>query len=215
MVATGRPAMLLDEILPEFDATIIEHVVIDASTSAVYETAREMDFMQIRSPLLDAIMSLRDAPMRLSRALGRRPTPRPQPTMRLADLLDPVDGNSPEGWVGLGDEPGRELVFGAIGKVWKPDIEWKSVSAAAFRDFAEPDYAKLAVGFSIRGYGTNRTLLSYESRTAGTDDAARRKFLRYWWLIRPFVRFVMRAAVRTVKQLAEDAIATPSPVRRL
>ncbi len=78
-----------------------------------------------------------------------------------------------------------------------------------FRGFSEPDYAKLAVSFSVRHYGTERTLLSYEARTAGTDPASRRKFLRYWWVVRNFVHFVMRAAVTTVKGLAEEGSASP------
>lgn len=94
--------------------------------------------------------------------------------------------------------------------MWKPDIEWKTVSSDRFTTFAEPDYAKLAVGLSSRSYGDERSLLSYEARTAGTDDESRRKFLRYWWLVRPFVRFVMRAAVTTVKDLAEDQAVRPN-----
>lgn len=99
-----------------------------------------------------------------------------------------------------------ELVFGAIGKVWQPDIEWKPVPAADFANFAEPGFAKIAAGFSIRNYGESRSLLSYEARTAGTDEESRRRFRRYWWLARRFVGVVMRAALRTARDLAE-----PSP----
>jgi len=207
----NRPIeMLIDELLPEFDATIIEHIVIDASPQVVYEAIREMDFMQIHSPLVDAAMAARDLPAKIGRKLGRRPAPGPPPAMRLADLFDDSAGaNGLEGFLALGEVPGRELVFGAIGKVWRPDIEWKPVVTDVFRDFAEPDYAKIAVGFSVRAYGTDRTLLSYEARTVGTDDAARRKFLRYWRMVRRFVHFVMRAAVVTVKHLAEERVSAP------
>ena len=203
-MTTGSGEMLLDEVLPEFNATIIEHVVIDAPLEVVFETAREMDFMQVHSPMVDALMFVRGLPERIRGRLGNRPPPSPPPAMRLADLFDgSADPEVLEGWLALGEVPGRELAFGAIGKVWQPDIEWKRVTADAFRDFADPDYAKMAVGFSVRAYGKNRTLLSYEARTACTDAAARRKFLRYWWLVRRFVHFVMRAAVITVKDLAE------------
>lgn len=205
----AKETMLIDEVLSPFDATIIEHIVIDAPPVVVYETAREMDFMQIHSPLVDAVMNVRTLPTRVGSLLGAKPAPSAAPTMRLAELLDrSAEPEGLEGWLGLGEVPGREIVFGAIGKVWQPDIDWKSVSAEEFRDFAEPDYAKVAVGFSIRAYGTERSLLSYEARTAGTDDAARQKFLRYWWLVRRFVHFVMRAAVVTVKDLAEEAEAS-------
>lgn len=211
-MTVGPGEMLIDEWLPDFDATIIEHIVIDSPPDVVYRAARDLDFMAVHSPIVDAVMYLRALPERIGRRARGGPAPPPLPTMRLADLFDESAGpEGLEGWLALGEVPGQELVFGAIGKVWQPDIDWKTVPADAFRDFADPDYAKLVVGFSVRDYGKDRTLLSYEARTAGTDAAARRKFLRYWWLVRRFVRFVMRAAVVTVKDLAEGGGTGLSP----
>lgn len=198
--------MLIDEILPEFDATIIEHVVVDAPPKVVFDAARDMDFLQVHSPVVDAAMYVRGLPDRIGRQFGSDKTSPPPPEMRLADLFDQsADSEAFNGWLGLAEVPERELVFGAIGKIWQPDIEWKPVTADAFADFAEPDYAKMAVVFSMREYGADRTLLSYEARTAGTDDDASRKFLRYWGIVSRFVRFVMRAGVKTVKDLAEES----------
>lgn len=196
--------MLIDKILPHFDTTTVGHTVIDAPCDVVFETVREMDFLQIHSPAVDTLMFVRDLPGQIARRLGRRPPSAPPPSMRLADMLD--DSSDPdelEAWFGLGEVPGQELVFGAIGKVWQPDIDWKPVTADEFGEFAEPDYAKIAAEFSVRSYGDDRSLLSYEARTAVTDAAARRKFLRYWWLVRPFVRLVMQAALATAKDEAE------------
>jgi len=196
--------MLIDEILPEYDTTIIEHLVVDAPGDVVYQTARNMDFLQIHSPAVDALMFTRGLPERLARWLRRRPTPPSPPAMRLADMFDGSgDPDVLAGWSALGEIPGRELVFGAIGKVWQPNIEWRAVTAEEFRQFSQADFAKIAAGFSIRPYGRSRSLLSYEARTAGTDDAARRRFLRYWWLVRRFVHIVMRAAVVSIKESAE------------
>ncbi|MDH4278714.1 MAG: hypothetical protein OEW83_11605 [Acidimicrobiia bacterium] len=196
--------MLIDEILPEYDTTIIEHLVVDAPGDVVYQTARNMDFLQIHSPAVDALMFTRGLPERLARWLRRRPTPPSPPAMRLADMFDGSgDPDVLAGWSALGEIPGRELVFGAIGKVWQPNIEWRAVTAEEFSQFSQADFAKIAAGFSIRPYGRSRSLLSYEARTAGTDDAARRRFLRYWWLVRRFVHIVMRAAVVSIKESAE------------
>lgn len=195
--------MLIDGVMPEFDATIIEHIVIDAPPDVVYQSCRGLDFMRVHSPLLDAIMFARGLPEKIGRIRRNRPSSPPPPAMRLADLFDDSAGNVLEGWLGLSEVEGREILFGAIGKVWQPDIDWRSVTAEEFAGFAEPDYARIAVGFSIRDYGANRSLLSYEARTQGTDAAATRKFLRYWWLVRRFVHVVMRAAVVTVRDLAE------------
>ena len=203
--------MLIDRVLPRFDATIIEHIVVDAPPEVVVRTAREMDFLQIHTPLVDALMAARGLPARIGRRFGNRPAPPPPPAMRLADLFDaPGSADALEGWVGLGEEPGRELVFGAVGKFWQASIDWRTVTAEAFPTFDEPDHAKIAAGFSVREYGSHRTLLSYEARTAATDPAARRKFLRYWRLVRWFVGVVMRAALVTIKDLAEQGDHEPA-----
>jgi hypothetical protein len=54
-------------------------------------------------------------------------------------------------------------------------------------------------------YGERSTLLSYECRTVTTDPESRRRFLRYWWLIRPFVGHIMRATVNQIKDNAESS----------
>ena len=195
---------MIDNHLADYDASIIEHIVVDAPREVVHKAARNMDFLDVHTPAIDTLMFVRALPGRLRKRRGRRPAP-PAPTaIRLADMFD--RSSHPQlldGWVGLAEEPGRELVFGAIGKVWKPDIEWRSVTAEEFRTFAEPDFAKIAARFSVRDYGQGRTLLTYEARTVGTNTEARRKFRRYRWLVRRFVRIVMRAAVFTIKDRAE------------
>lgn len=195
--------MLIDELMPDFDATVVEHIAVDAPPQTVYEAARTMDFLQIHSPMMDAAMFVRGIPVKVAQALGNKPAP-PPPSMRLSDMFDhSADPEVLEGWLALGEVEGRELVFGAIGKVWQPDIEWKTVPRDEFDAFDEPDYAKIVVNFSVRHYGLTRTILSYEARTKGTDAEASKKFLRYWWIVDRFVSRVMRAAVKTAKELAE------------
>ncbi len=204
MTSESHPGMLIDEFLPLFDETIVEHGVIDAPPEVVYRTVREMDFLSIHSPLMDAAMFVRMLPDRIGRWIRREPPTPPPPAMRLADFFEEsVDPALLEGWVPLGEAPPRELVFGAVGKVWQPQIEWKRVPPDEFAAFAEAGFAKIAAGFSMRSYGEGRTLLSYEARTAGTDEESRSRFGRYWWLVRLFVGVVLRAALRTAKDLAE------------
>lgn len=199
-----KAALLIDDVLPEFDETIVEHVVIDAQPDTVYEAVSNMDFLEISSPLMDAAMFVRGLPGRIGRRMrGDEPLPAP-PSATLADMFDGTGESEVfQDWVGLGEDPPHEIVFGAAGKVWQPDIEWKPLSAEEFADFDEPGFAKIAANFSLREYGDNRTLLTYEARTANTDADSRRRFRRYWWLVHAFVGVVMRAALRTAKDLAE------------
>lgn len=44
------------------------------------------------------------------------------------------------GWLLLGEVPGREVAFGAVGTFWKPDIEWHDVTTDRFAAFEEPGW---------------------------------------------------------------------------
>jgi hypothetical protein len=130
-----------------------------------------------------------------------------------AELLLAGDSPGLPGWLHLGDEPGRETAFGAVGQFWKADIEWKDVPVARFAAFDEPGWGKIACHLLVRLDGPGRTMLTYECRTGTTDPAARRMLARYWWLIRPFVGHIMRATLRTISADAES-IGRPGRPRR-
>ena len=73
----------------------------------------------------------------------------------------------------------RRFALGLVGKFWRPAIEYAQVSAADFRDVAEPSYAKTVYELAARPLEEG-TLLSGLMRTATTDEHARRWFRRYW-----------------------------------
>ncbi len=70
------------------------------------------------------------------------------------------------------------------------------MAPADFARFAERGWGKIAANFSVAPYGDSHTLLSYECRTATTDPVSHRRFVRYWWLVRPFVAHIMRATIK-------------------
>ncbi len=65
---SAEPAgsMLIDRLLPDYDATRIEHLVIDADRSAAWSALKELDFLQVRTPLLVAAFWVRGLPARAS-----------------------------------------------------------------------------------------------------------------------------------------------------
>ncbi|MFF4360008.1 hypothetical protein [Streptomyces sp. NPDC001604] len=193
-------SLLLDGALPEFGFSRLECAALAAAPPAAYEAARGLDLLTIDSPLLNAAMSLRGLPDRLR---GRSmPSP---PSLRVADLFDTA-GEAWEGqpWVALGDKPGRELVFGAVGKPWRASIEWRRVEPEQFTSFGEAGWAKMAAAFVVHPYGTRRSLLTYEARTACTDPASTARFGRYWTLVSPGVGVVLRGTLRAIKAAAEQ-----------
>ena len=203
--------MRIDEQLPTYDATSIQHTVIDADPARVYVVTLEADFVEAarHSSAIRTLFAMRAAPAGIARRLRRRPAPPSPGPMRLLDM--PADGE----WVRLDEDFGREIVFGAIGRFWGREIRWLRSEAADFSSFQEPGYGKIAANFSLRPYGDGRTVLSYEARTQATDPCSRRRFLRYWRLVSPFVGVVMRAMLAYVKAEAERPYTaeTPPPSR--
>ncbi|WP_036468228.1 hypothetical protein [Mycobacterium genavense] len=183
--------MLIESAVPTFDAMLAEHVVVAADAPSTFQAAKGLDLLTVRTPLLVACMWIRNLPARLS----GRSVPAP-PRVVIAEHTLP-------GWLVLGERPNREFAFGAAGKFWQPVIAWRDVAPADFAGFAEPGWGKIAANFSAAPYGESHTLLSYQCRTVTTDPAARRRFLRYWWLIRPFVAHIMRATLNTIRANAE------------
>src|SRR5206468_1928467 len=101
------------------------HVVVHADPASTFRAARGLDFLAVRTPLLTAAMWVRGIPDRAR----RRATP-PPPRLVLGD------GVGLPGWLVLGEEPGREIAFGAVGTFWQPNIEWRDVPRAEFAGFA-------------------------------------------------------------------------------
>lgn len=192
MTSEGMERTLIESAMPRFDVVIAQHVVAAADPTSTFDAAKALDLLTVRTPLLAASMWIRALPARL---FGKASPPRPR--------LVIGEGVGLPGWLLLGERGGREIAFGAVGKFWRPVIEWRAVSPTEFLTFAEPGWGKIAANFSTAPYGADRTLLTYECRTVTTDPESRRRFLRYWWLVRPFVGHIMRATLNQIKSDAE------------
>ncbi len=110
------------------------------------------------------------------------------------------------GFVLLADEPGVELVLGAIARPWQRRGADVRVAPGEFAAFAEPGYAKLALSFRatpVRGV----THLSTETRVRCTDAESRAAFLRYWRVVGLFSAFIRRRWLALAKRAAQAALA--------
>jgi hypothetical protein len=198
--------MLIDRLMPEFDASRIEHRVVPGRVSDAYAAALGIDFVDAvrESHALRGVLALRARTERIASVLrrsGSAATAGGPKTLLLADL--PEHGE----WVRLGEDPPNEIAFGVIGRFWAGETVWEQIDASDFGAFARAGYAKIAGNFSFRSYGEARTLVSYEARMRATDAASRRAFWRYWRVASPFVGRVMRAQLIVVERHA----ARPTP----
>ncbi|CAN5214088.1 hypothetical protein BH11ACT7_BH11ACT7_42130 [soil metagenome] len=191
--------MIIDAMMPRYDVVLTQHCVVAADPHRTLQAACDLDLLTVRTPILLTAMWLRGLPARLA---GKASPP--------PGSLVIADGGLP-GWLVFGRDE-QEMAFGAVGVFWRPVIEWRDVSAAEFAGFAEPGWGQIAANFSVLPYG-ERSLLTYECRTATTDPLSRRRFLRYWWLVRPFVAHIMRATLATIKADAEVVRPTGAGAR--
>ncbi len=192
--------MLIDELLPRFDRSKVETTIVEAEPARVYAAVLEADLMQAYkgSPSMRALFAARDAPAAVARLIRRESAP-PEPEALRLDALE-EEGE----WVKLGEDFGKEFVFGAIGRFWGRDISWETIRAEDFKDYDRPGFGKVGANFSVRSYGIGRTLLTYEARTAGTYPPATRGIKRYWVVVGPGIGIVLRGTIRYIKSLAEQ-----------
>ena len=194
--------MILDELMPVWDARRVEQRVVEAPLAVVYGSALTADFLDAvrRSPIVKALFAVRSAAERTVAFIRRRPFEEP-PTPAALRLIDlPSTGE----WVGLGQSP-TEIAFGVVGRFWGGETRWCSIDAGEFATFSTPGYAKIGCHIRLIPYWSNRTVVSYEARTVATDAASRRAFLRYWRVVSPFVGIVMRSTLAVIDHDARAA----------
>jgi hypothetical protein len=190
--------LLIDRQLPQFQARTFSALVVDASTERTYQAIRALDPDQVGQtvPFMQLMVRLRDLPARLGRAPRR--------------AIEPVSGELTseqyrQAFLLIDEEPGTEFVIGMIGKFMSPaQMEFRRFDPPQFAGFDEPGYGKVATGFLVLPYGTGRSLLCTETRTATTDPASARQFRRYWAVIGPFAGYIMRHWLTLAKQHAEQ-----------
>jgi hypothetical protein len=201
--AGPAPELLLDRQLGEFDAGQMNAVLVDAPVDETYRAVRALDPDQVaRSvPFMRLMGAVRGLPAGIA-ARVRRET-RSAPETLSADEYR-------EAFVLLDEKPGVEFVVGMIGKfMTATQLEFRRFAPHEFASFDAPGFGKVALNFLVQPYGTDRSLLTTETRTATTDPVSRARFQRYWRVIGPFAGMIMRRWVTLAKLNAEQAATVP------
>lgn len=181
--------MLLDGWLPEFDVSKRHAIRIRAPRDRVFAEVLRYDFSKSLSTRV--LMALRGYAGRSRRARVERPGTLPESLARF-------------GFTPLEEDPGREMVFGLVGRFWRPKGDLCTLSAAEYSDFREPGFAKAAWNLLVEEDGPGVTRLSTETRVLCLGDAARRRFLLYWRVVEPFSGVIRWSLLRGVRREAEE-----------
>lgn len=182
------PPTLLDRFLPECEVLERHQTRVAAPADITYAAARQMSLMG--SPVVRAIFRGRELLMGSPTTDDRPPQP----------LLDEVLSI---GWGVLAQEPGREIVLGAVTQPWKSDVKFRALPPDEFAAFSEPGFAKIAWTIRADPLGPAASRFSTETRVATTDAGARKRFRRYWTMVSPGVRLIRREILRLVRTDAE------------
>src|SRR5918996_5511314 len=120
------------------------------------------------------------------------------------DASKPFVGGELPGIV-LEDAPGQGIVLGLTGQFWRVRRGTREAerprTADEFLTYSRPDTCKAVIDFRV---GHNR--LSTETRVHVGDPAARRRFRRYWLVIRPFSGLIRILLLRAARRRAEAAV---------
>src|SRR5829696_1214615 len=186
--------MLLEEIVPEYDFGEVHAVRLCAPPGEALRAVKLVGLGEM--PLVRVLFAVRSVP---SYVVGRRGLPSAGKDPLYGQMLD-------FGFVSIGEAPGRELVVGGIGQMFRASggrtLDFRD--ASEFEAFRDQGYAKVAMNFSVRPVGSGSELRT-KTRVLATDAASRRRFGRYWRLIQPGSALVRRNWLAAAAKRAERA----------
>jgi len=179
---------ILDRFMPMYDVAERHHIRVAASAAATLDAAAAANLQQ--SAIVRAIIRTREL------VLGAAHDPTAQSQGLLADM-------QAIGWRILAEEPGREIVMGAVTQPWRATVTFLGLSPQAFMDFCEPGYVKIAWTLRADPIDDGATLFRTETRVVATDPEARARFRWYWARFSPGIVVIRKMLLPQVKRTAE------------
>ena len=196
-VARGGPRNpLVDQFMPKYEVREVHQTRVAAPADVTFGVAYDLDLR--RSTIVRAIFTGRELLM------GGERSKREHALRFLDEVLD-------QGWRILAEEPGRQLVIGAVTQPWKADVEFRGLAPEEFAAFKEPGYAKIVWTLAVKPMGENASVFTTETRVATTDLESRSRFRGYWSVFSPGILLIRYETLRLVRREAEHlALSEPA-----
>jgi len=182
---------LLDKYLPSYDVRDYHEARVRAEPADAYVAFRSLDLE--RSRIVRLLFAIRNLPAFF---LGRGARPDSHSTSFVETALA-------LGWKVLEEEPGHEIVVGAVTQPWAPAVRFQGLAGHEFVEFHEPGFTKIAWNIRVIPEHFGRTRLATETRVTATDPVSRKRFLRYWRVVNPGIRLIRRISLRMVRRELE------------
>ncbi len=177
-------------MLPRFDFSKAHRLAFPAPAPATFAALESYDIRESRTARV--LMFLR--------GYGR-------PAARTASSEGLVASLTRSRFVHLGSRPGREHVFGLVGKFWTPGGGLRAVTADEFQRFEEEGYAKAAWNLAVEPAGDAGSTVTTETRILCLGPRARRLFGLYWHTIELFSGAIRMLMLRGIRDRAEGESA--------
>ncbi len=186
----GEEDPLLDRFMPEYEVAERHHIHVNAPADVTMAAAVNADLQA--SPIVRLIIKTREL------VLGAQGSA----AARTPGLLAEVQAL---GWRVLAEDPGREIVMGAVTQPWLANVVFRGLPPEDFAAFHEPDYVKIAWTLRVDPIGPAETIFRTETRVMTTDRAARRRFRWYWARFSAGIIVIRWFLLPQVKRVAERA----------
>lgn len=171
-IRVEHPATHLDSMMPVYQFQEVHRAVVPAPRESVYAAIQRVRASEV--------LFFREAIwIRRASRRGTATTLAALPRMPLLYLLSRV------GFMTLADDPGSEIVIGAIVRApagWRPPDSATPEDLAALED---PGFVKATMNFRLADAPGGGCLLTTETRVRATDPKMCAAFARYWRLIYP------------------------------
>ena len=170
----------LDELLPVYEFSERHRISIAAPPERIDAAFRAVSIADV--PIARALWFVR----RLGRPYG--------------DATKPFVGGELPGIV-VDDARGEGIVLGLTGQFWRlrgARDPGRPRTAEEFLAYERPDTCKAVIDFRV-----GPASLTTETRVHVGDPASRRKFARYWRVIRPFSGLIRILLLRAARRRAE------------
>jgi hypothetical protein len=184
--------MLIDSFAPNPDAVEVHEISIHAPRDVVYQALRTADLGD--SMVIKALLFLRSVP----KYMALRCYPPGNQKIGLQTLID-------NGFCLLAEQPPDEIVLGVTGRFWRLTGNVSPFNRRDFDQAVASGFARGIWNFSTTAVAGGKTILRTETRVTCGDPASRRKFLRYWFIVRPFSGLIRLIMLKNVRRAAETA----------
>jgi hypothetical protein len=179
---------LIERLLPQWQFSERHALVLDGVTPA-QAYASIVTGLSTQDPLINQAIAFREVPGRLLRALG------------LSRNALPSQAFGFHSFALLGQVPNAEVAFGLAGRFWQLDYGLRPVAnAQAFA--AMIDQPRLVLNVCVEPLGDHSCRLVTNTRVHCPDEAQRRRFVPYWYAIRPVSGLIRLRLLRRIAQLA-------------